>query len=220
MSTPDRLPRGPHKLERKDVLASQRQRMCLAVLDVVAEEGFAATSISKIVARAGVSRRSFYELFSDKVDCFGNAIDMCNTTMQTRMDEAWNATEDTDPADQVEVSFTAYLQLLADVPAAARALHVELPSISELASRREHIMQVFAAKFRDAHRQGVDEGSMKPVHPGVFDFIVGGVDDQIRRCIQHRGTAELPNLASPLTQSILLLLGADPDATRSRIIDD
>jgi len=207
MTSGARLPRGPHKLEREDVLASQRERICRGALDVIAEQGFPATSISAIVARAGVSRRSFYELFSDKVDCIGTALDLAYHEVQTRMEAAFRLADIPTPSDVIGVFYRGYLQVLADEPAAARALHVELPSITELTSRREHVSQTFAARIRETHRYGVDKGVMTPVNPGVFDFIVSGVDDQIRRCIQQRGPADLPSLAPLLTQSTLTLLG-------------
>jgi AcrR family transcriptional regulator len=48
----------------------QRARILSAMVEVVAERGAANTSVSYVVARSGVSRRTFYELFEDREDCF------------------------------------------------------------------------------------------------------------------------------------------------------
>ena len=64
------LPRGPHRLAREEVLASQRGRMLAAIAEAVAEKGYAATTVADVVGRAGVSRKTFYEHFADKEECF------------------------------------------------------------------------------------------------------------------------------------------------------
>ena len=69
MATPDSarpLPRGPHRLEREVILASQRGRMLEAMAESVAEKGDAATTVADVVGGAGVSRKTCYEHFSDK----------------------------------------------------------------------------------------------------------------------------------------------------------
>ena len=72
-ATPDiprRLPRGTHGLDRSLVAASQRTRLLEAVGRAVADRGYAAATIDDIVRDAGVSKKTFYEHFSDKLDCF------------------------------------------------------------------------------------------------------------------------------------------------------
>ena len=70
-----RLPRGPHQLAREEVLASQRARMLEAMAHAVADKGYAATTVADVVGGAGVSRKTFYEHFQDKEDCFLEAFD-------------------------------------------------------------------------------------------------------------------------------------------------
>src|SRR5215208_7384684 len=72
-ATPDiprRLPRGTHGLDPSLVAASQRTRLLEAVGRAVAEKGYAAATIDDIVRGAGVSKKTFYEHFQDKLDCF------------------------------------------------------------------------------------------------------------------------------------------------------
>ncbi len=67
---PRRLPRGTHGLDPSLVAASQRTRLLEATGRAVAEKGYAAATIDDIVRGAGVSKKTFYEHFSDKLDCF------------------------------------------------------------------------------------------------------------------------------------------------------
>ena len=71
----DRLPKGPHDLTRAQVEASQRQRILDAVLDVVGEQGYAATTVAHVTSAAGVSRTTFYEQFANKQVAFLVAYD-------------------------------------------------------------------------------------------------------------------------------------------------
>src|SRR6266498_996015 len=59
----DRLPSGRHGLTRETIVASQRGRLLDAMAAAVAEKGYAETTVSDVVDRAGVSRRTFYEQF-------------------------------------------------------------------------------------------------------------------------------------------------------------
>jgi AcrR family transcriptional regulator len=49
---------------------AQRLRMLAAATQVVFEEGYGAMTIAKVANQARVSRRTFYDLFEDREDCF------------------------------------------------------------------------------------------------------------------------------------------------------
>jgi AcrR family transcriptional regulator len=71
-----RLPPGPHHLERDQVLRHQRLRIHGAMVAAVAADGYEATSVKQLIALAGVSRRSFYEHFANKQECFLATFDL------------------------------------------------------------------------------------------------------------------------------------------------
>lgn len=71
----DRLPKGPHGLTRRQVQASQRERILDAILDVVGEHGYAGATVAHVTKVAGVSRTTFYEQFRNKQDAFLTAYD-------------------------------------------------------------------------------------------------------------------------------------------------
>src|SRR5271169_4817733 len=65
-----RLPHGPHRLQRNEVVLNQRARIHGALIEAVAHDGYQGTSVKQVIELAGVSRRSFYEQFANKEDCF------------------------------------------------------------------------------------------------------------------------------------------------------
>ena len=66
----ERLPHGPHRSSAEAVLRNQRARMHGAMVEAVAMHGYERTSVKQVVGLAGVSRRSFYEQFANKQECF------------------------------------------------------------------------------------------------------------------------------------------------------
>ncbi len=53
----------------------QRQRLLAAIVDVASEHGYEATTVARVITRAGVSRATFYEHFAGKHDCVLGAIE-------------------------------------------------------------------------------------------------------------------------------------------------
>jgi AcrR family transcriptional regulator len=67
---PARLPRGRHGLSAGVVARSQRTRIIYATAEVTMAKGYASTTVTDIVAQAGVARDVFYEHFTDKQHAF------------------------------------------------------------------------------------------------------------------------------------------------------
>lgn len=69
------LPRGRSALSRQEVDRSQRERILWAMAETMAAKGYGATSVADVLRAAGVSRRTFYEQFASKADCFMSAFE-------------------------------------------------------------------------------------------------------------------------------------------------
>jgi AcrR family transcriptional regulator/DNA-binding MarR family transcriptional regulator len=67
--------REENGFKHERVTEIQRARMLAAMAELVAERGAASVTVAHVVARSGVSRRTFYEVFSDREDCFLAAFD-------------------------------------------------------------------------------------------------------------------------------------------------
>jgi AcrR family transcriptional regulator len=65
-----RLPPGRHGLPREFVAENQRRRIAAAMIQVVVDRGYAAATVTQVVAAAGVSRRTFYNYYADKAEAF------------------------------------------------------------------------------------------------------------------------------------------------------
>src|SRR3989442_982061 len=70
-----RHPPAPSKAQRSPTAAAQRVRLMEATIELIGTQGYAATTISELLAHAGVSRKAFYRHFDDKRECFLAAYD-------------------------------------------------------------------------------------------------------------------------------------------------
>lgn len=123
--TPSRLPHGRHGLTREEVERSQRGRLLAAAADAMSEKGYARTVVEDVIKRAGVSRETFYRLFSSKLDCFMAAFEQASDELVGRI-QASPAAAGGDPVDRFAALFEAYLDGLATQPAWARLFLIEV----------------------------------------------------------------------------------------------
>jgi AcrR family transcriptional regulator len=209
---PRRLPRGPHQLAREVVLASQRGRLLEAIAEVVAAKGFAATTVADVIAGAGVSRKTFYEHFRDKEDCFLAAYDTGVDLLIETVRGVGGGDSDPDPLRRARARTRVYLETLAAEPAFARTFLIEVAAAGAAArARREKVHQRFAQMLReqaDEARASLPELPVQP--PEIYLAAVGATDTVVSRLVAAGRTGELPALEDTIVQIQLALLTSRP----------
>ena len=153
------LPRGRHGLSRAEVEASQRLRLVRAMAEVMAEKGYARTSVADILGRARVSRETFYELFDSKQDCFMRAFEQAYAHILDAVSPsaAGAASADATPADRFARIFRDYLEALALEPEIARVFLIEVYAAGPEAIRRRLELQAGLAAALGALVGGSDD---------------------------------------------------------------
>src|SRR5215467_16170916 len=84
-----RLPPGRHGLPREFVARNQRERLIAGLAEAIAENGYASTTIAHITRHAAVSRRTFYEHFNSKDECFVAAYEAVMEQLRERIEAAY-----------------------------------------------------------------------------------------------------------------------------------
>lgn len=136
------LPKGRHGLSRAEVESSQRLRILLGMAEAMREQGFVETTVADVIARAGVSRESFYRLFASKGDCFAAAFDEAATILLQRIAaRGEGGARPTDRLGRAEQAITAYLDALAAEPAWARLFLIEVHAAGPEALARRFDLQ-------------------------------------------------------------------------------
>jgi AcrR family transcriptional regulator len=197
---PQRLPRGRHGLPRRFIVHNQRERMLLAVAEAVAEQGYPATTVADIIARARLSRRTFYEHFSDKEECFLAAYD---TVVEQLLAGVGHAYEQADGWTQkVHDGLHAFLSALTAEPAFARMCIVEVVAAGpEARGRRDAAMRVFV-DFLEPGRAEAPKAVEVPELAG--EIIVGGLYEVIYTRLLRDAGDELLQLLPELLYCALV----------------
>ncbi|MGA9877057.1 MAG: TetR/AcrR family transcriptional regulator [Solirubrobacteraceae bacterium] len=135
--------------EGGNVVEMQRRRLLLAFTDVLAEQGLEDASVGRVCKRAGVSRRTFYDLFRDREACFAATVD---NAVERLSRSVLPAHEHDGPwRERVRAGLTVLLDLFDEQPELARVLFVETlkagPVVSE---RRRRVLEALV--------RAVDEG--------------------------------------------------------------
>jgi AcrR family transcriptional regulator len=209
-----RLPRGPHQLAREEVLASQRARMLDAMAHAVAAKGYAATTVADVVGGAGVSRKTFYEHFQDKEDCFLAAFD---AGVQILVDTVERATLEADGEwrNHIRAGVRAYLSALAAVPDFARTFLIEVLAAGPRAlERRAEVHGRFAELLKTLHESyRADHPDEIPELPDeVFTAVVGAVDELVSDRVRKGRTTELPELEPVISYLQIAFLAGHAEA--------
>jgi AcrR family transcriptional regulator len=179
----------------------QRTRMVDAMVMACAEVGAANASVAHVVARAGVSRRTFYELFADREDCFLATFDDVVQRALRRVSSVHDARARW--VDRVRAALVALLRFLDEEPALARFLIVESLAGGPAALERRAQVLAAAARAVDAVREEVKGARRAP--PLAAEGAVGGVLAVLHAHIAC-GEDERPllRLANELTSMIVL----------------
>ncbi len=140
-------PRGRHGLPADVVASHQRERILAATVELVAKRGYRGTSIDHIVKSARVGYTAFYELFTDKEDCFCAAFDRVVADAREHI-VASTPTSSSWP-EQVCAALHSLLELIAAEPFRARIVLVEALTAGEAAFlRHEALLDDLAQTLR------------------------------------------------------------------------
>jgi AcrR family transcriptional regulator len=134
------LPRGRHSLTREEVEGSQRERLQRAMAEVMAEKGYALTSVADILRHARVSRETFYELYSSKEDCFMSVFDGAYAAIGEAMAASSAAASSSAELPLARV-LDDYLGAIASDPATARVFLIEVYAAGPQAIQRRTALQ-------------------------------------------------------------------------------
>jgi AcrR family transcriptional regulator len=216
------LPSGYTGLPRELVEASQRQRLLHGVTVIVAEKGYGAATILDITARAGVSKKTFYEHFPDKLACFLAAHDVGSKAM---LDAATNASRDAfqagaDPIEQLRSANRGYLTFLVDEEPYARTFFLEtLAAGPEAIARYRRCRDGFVTSLRVWHDHARRRHPEWPAATQLaYEAAMGAAHELALARIATGRTAELAGLEEDLLNVQLAILGVPADSGRLSVV--
>ena len=186
----------------------QRTRMLNAMVKVCGERGAANVTVADVTRGAGISRRTFYEVFEDCQDCLSAAIEQALARVSTPVIAVYEAAEG-GWSQRIRAGLFEILATFEEQPEIARLLVVEWLAAGPRALERRQRMLARLAEAVDAGRDV--RSSVTVGAPGlVAEAVVGGVVSVLHaRLVEPEARGRLIELTNPLMSSIVLpYLGA------------
>jgi AcrR family transcriptional regulator len=174
------------------------------MFDVATERGAANVNVAHVTERSGVSRRTFYEVFEDREDCFLAAFEQALEFSSGRVLPAYRAQGRW--RERIRAALSALLVFLDEEPAIGKLLIVEsLSGGQKTLNRRNEVI----ARITSAIDAGRGEAKAASPAPLTAEGIVGGVSSVIHSRLMEAGRGSLVGLLNPLMSMIVLpYLGA------------
>jgi AcrR family transcriptional regulator len=183
------------------VVQNQRERILNSLAVVCAGKGYPATTVEDVTAHAGVSRRTFYDLFADKEACFLEAYDMIVERAFGEVGAAFAAGGPNWPG-RIASGMRALIELFAAEPALARLVIVEaLAAGGRALERRDTALTRFAAFFEEG-RAGLPATLHNPEL--LTQGVIGGLYEALYRVILEGQTEHLVDLLPDLVYCALV----------------
>jgi AcrR family transcriptional regulator len=186
---------------RDSVRETQRARILAATVQSIAEVGYAQLSITDVVARARVSRGTFYELFADREDVFLEALNDAVARISATVERACAGEGSWEK--QMRAGLETVLEVLDEEPALARLCVVEAQQAGpRVLRRRAEILDGFArivdeGRDGDRHRRG---GGPPPL---TAHSLVAGAVSVVHERLLTPAPRPLAELAGPLASMIV-----------------
>jgi AcrR family transcriptional regulator len=179
------------------------ERALRALAIVVADRGYADTTVDEVLKRAQMSATTFYAHFSGKEDAMLAAIDTACAQAVAAAVPAFS--RQAEWPDGIRAAYGALLNFLAAQPALANLITVAAYTAGDAAiERREMGLRPLAALVENNTSAWVN---MPPV---AYETINGGIFHLLHRTVRDGGPEALPRLAPIITYITLFpFLGAD-----------
>lgn len=184
-----------------------RDRLLVGMAAAIVERGLAASTVADVVRHARASRRTFYEHFSDRDDCY-------LALYEVSMDRlVWLFEHSLTPGDdwfaEIVGASTVYLSGLIAIPALARAGIAEMTSLGPRALElRRHGLERLAAVLIRVHDEARARHADIPSRPISAEHalaLMAGMHELVLVCVQEDRIEDVPQLAETCARMTYLL---------------
>jgi AcrR family transcriptional regulator len=182
------------------------------MIEVVVERGYGAATVTRVVAAAGVSRRTFYNYYADKLEAFTDVYGQVSKFLLETMTEAGDA-EKGGWAARVRTQLGALLEAMAANPDLARFCLAVPPAAGGEVSA---MYRDFLTELGDALENGRPKHTRRPP-PATEYGMAGGLAALIVKSVAENGGGGLEDLLPEVTELVLTpYLGREEAARRAR----
>jgi AcrR family transcriptional regulator len=181
---------------------SQRERLLWAMVHSVAEHGYEGASVDDAVARAGLERLDFGQLFADKDACILAAYDWLLDQVLARVAESYRVGYESSWPEGIRSGLEALLQSIAEEPGAARMAALEVPSAGWEAHARHRAVIERIVPYLGEGREYSSRAEELPAQAEMM--ALGGAEAIIFDEIACGAAEQLPALLPEILFAILV----------------
>jgi AcrR family transcriptional regulator len=179
--------------------------MLAATVEAVEEVGYAGTTVAHVIGRARVSRKTFYDVFADREDCFLAAFEQAISQARLLASEAYE--RESSWREGTRSALARLLLFIDEEPALARLCVIEALGAGERVLERRSEVLAELAEVIDRGRLATRATREPP--EVTAEGVVGAIFAVLHTRVLEGGKKPLTDLLGPLMSMIVLpYLGA------------
>lgn len=178
-----------------------RERILIAMAELVAKRGYPGTTVEHIAARAGIASQTFHEYFDDREECLLACFDLAEAQSRRIIAEAV-AEQDDWPA-KVRAGISVFLEYIAANPALARTCLVESITAGAAGSARYDRAQRRAAPAFAAGRS-IRRDRPRPPDDALERSVISGIAWMIHQRLLGNEADSIPAMLPAVLEYALV----------------
>ena len=188
----------------EQAVAGFRRRLLDGLAASITERGYRDSTVADIVRHARTSKRTFYDHFATKEECFVELLSANNDDLVAALAEA------VDPRapwrDQVRQAVTAYVGTIESNPAVTLSWIRELPALGDQArpTVRQSLSRLTAAIVALTSTDGFAKAGIAPLSPAAAVILVGGLRELTAQTVEDG--APVTGMIEPAVEAASALL--------------
>lgn len=182
-----------------------RRRLLDGLAESIAERGYRASTVADIVRAARTSKRTFYDRFASKEECFLELLRADNEALALRIRAAVDPQADWQ--EQIRHAVGAYVAQIRSRPAITLSWIRELPSLGEVArpAQRRGLELMSNLLVELSGSPGFARADLPPLSPALAVILLGGLRELTALAVED-GT-DIGAIIEPAVDASIALLG-------------
>jgi AcrR family transcriptional regulator len=183
-----------------------RQRLFDGLAAAIGERGYRASTVADIVRHARTSKRTFYDQFASKEQCF---LELLRANNDRLRDDIGSAVDrEADWRDQVGQAVQAYVANIEAHPAITLSWIRELPSLGAVGRpvQRDGVRQLTTLLVDLSGGPGFRRAGLRPLTPSLAVILLGGLRELTALVVEDGD--DVGAIIDPAVEASVALLGA------------
>jgi AcrR family transcriptional regulator len=182
-----------------------RQRLLDGLAAAIDERGYRASTVADIVRHARTSKRTFYDQFSGKEQCFHELLHASTELLGERISAAVDP--NVDWQNQIRQAVEAYVEHIESTPGLTLAWIRELPALDAGArpSQRRNTQLLTNLLVSLSDTAAMRDAGLPPLTPAKAVILVGGLRELTAQVVEDGHSAR--DIIEPAVQASIALLG-------------